>query len=97
MSPLCESFTSFKLNTLFTFTDIVESREGTIYVCINLLPGLNMENGVAFRDLSYDYPVFELADFLVEAIGILGHSWNLFVAHWAHVVIVTVVDVCFVI
>lgn len=97
MSAFCESFTSFKLNALFTFSDIVESREGTIYVCINFFPGLDMENGIAFRDLSDDYPVFELTDFFVEAIGILGHSRNLFEAHWAHIVIVAMVDVCFVI
>ena len=76
VATLSESLGSFHLHSLLALSNIVEAGEGTVYVRLDILPLLDMENGITLAYLTNKNPILELANLFVEAIGILWHSWN---------------------
>ena len=93
MATLCESFGCFHLNSLLTLSNIVESREGAIYICVDLFPSFDVEDRVALRDFTDENPVLELTDLLIRLVAVLRHCWHLLKANRTHIMIVTMVDV----
>ena len=76
VATLSESLGSFHLHTLLALSNIEEAGEGTIYVRLDILPLLDMENGITLAYLTNKNPILELANLFVGAIGILWHCRN---------------------
>ena len=74
VATLGEGFASFQLHALFTLSDVIEAREGAIYISLDVLPRLDVEDGVALGDFTDEDPLPELADLFICTIGVLWHS-----------------------
>lgn len=90
-----ECFARFGLDALFTFPDVEESWEGTVNVSVDFMPGFDMEDRVHPRDLPNNNPVCPLANLMCLAVRQVRHRGCALEAHWAHVVVVAMVDVGF--
>lgn len=95
VATLRERFGCLHLNALCTLADIVEARESTINIGVDLFPGFDVEHRVTLRDFADDNPVAELTDLFVCLVRILGHGRGLFVPDRAHIVVVAMVDIGF--
>ena len=76
VATLGKSLASFHLHSLLALSNIEEAREGAIYVRLDILPLLDMKDGIALAYFTDKNPILELTDLFVGAIGILWHCWN---------------------
>lgn len=96
VAPLREGFRCLHLDSLLRLPDVEEAGEGAVDVRVDVFPGLDMEHGVALRYFANDDPLSELTDLFLRFVRVGWHRRRRFESDWAHVVVVAVVDVCFV-
>ena len=94
---LGETFSRLLLDTLFRLPDVVEAGHRAVYIRVDLFPRLDMEAGVTLGDLADDDPVFELTDVLLRFVTIVWEGRSHLVANWTHIMIIAVVDICFIV